>query len=322
MTVHALRFKGLDLNLLVALDVLFQELNVTRAATRLHTTQSNVSGVLARLRRHFKDDLLVPYGRVLRKTPLADQLQGPLHETILRIESIASGDGSFDPASSSRHFRVEFPDHLIPVLLPGITSRIATHAPNLVIEFSLPRGDPAPLLYRGELDLVVTPHSYRTAEYPSVPLLKDELVVVGCQENAALAARPDSATLSELAVISVRFDPNRISGSLSTDQVRLIEGRQHLCMIAPTFSSIPLMLVGSKAVAFLHRNLAERFAKELPLVIHALPFKSPILEDVVMYHPNRANDIGLMWLIEQFVSVANDLRITHKRGSTRKITGH
>jgi len=156
--VHALRFKGIRSKFARRADVLFQEHEChARGNATAHNHQSNVSGVLGRLRRHFKDDLLVPYGRVLRKTPLADQLQGPLHETILRIESIASGDGSFDPASSSRHFRVEFPDHLIPVLLPGITSRIATHAPNLVIEFSLPRGDPAPLLYRGELDLVVTP---------------------------------------------------------------------------------------------------------------------------------------------------------------------
>lgn len=299
-----MRFKGLDLNLLVALDILFQELNVTRAAARLNTTQSTMSGILARLRLHFEDDLLVPYGRSLRQTPLAEQLQGPLREIIVGLESIVEADGGFEPAISTRHFKVEFPDHLIPVLLPLITSRIAKLAPKLTVEFSLPRGDPTPLLHRGELDLVVTPHSYWTDEYISLPLLNDDLVVLGWKDNPALTTAPDIERLGSMPMITVRFDPRRVSASLSEDQLKLIEGRGHVAYIAPTFSSIPPLLVGSEFFTFLHRTLAESFAKRLPLIIHELPFKSPALQDVVMYHPNRANDRGLMWLAEQFVEGA------------------
>jgi DNA-binding transcriptional LysR family regulator len=306
-----MRFKGLDLNLLVALDVLFQELNVTRAAVRMNTTQSTMSGILARLRAHFGDELLVSYGRSLRQTPLAEQLQGPLREAIVRLEAIVEADGSFDPASSNRHFKVEFPDHLIPVLLPLITARLAMSAPMLTIEFSLPRGDPAPLLHRGELDLVVTPHTYRTEEYRSLPLLEDRMVVVGCKDNPALAAQPDMMKLDELPIITVRFDPNRVSASLTESQLKLIEGRGHVTLIAPTFSSIPALLVGSRFFTFLHRNLAQAYASRLPLVIHELPFESPALRDVIMFHPNRENDAGLMWLAEQFIGIANTLDSSH-----------
>ena len=45
-----MRFKGLDLNLLAALDVLLDEASVTRAAARLHLTQSATSCALGRLR--------------------------------------------------------------------------------------------------------------------------------------------------------------------------------------------------------------------------------------------------------------------------------
>ena len=305
-----MRFKGLDLNLLLSLDVLFQELSVTRSAARLNTTQSNMSGILARLREHFGDELLVPYGKLLRMTPLAEKLQGPLHEAILRIESIVAADGGFDPAKSSRRFKVEFPDHLIPVLLPLITDRIAKLAPNLTIEFSLPRGDPAPLLYRGELDLVVTPASYRAPDYPFKPLLKDELVVVGWKDNPVLAApKIDVKALASLPMILVRFDPSRISGSLTKDQLSLFVGSHHRLLIAPTYSSVPFLLVGANSFAFLHRNLAESFATMLPLAIRGLPFKSPEHEDVAMYHPNRANDVGLMWLADQFVQAATSLRL-------------
>jgi len=55
-----MHFRGLDLNLLVALDTLITELNISRAGERIHLSQPATSGALARLREYFKDDLLVP----------------------------------------------------------------------------------------------------------------------------------------------------------------------------------------------------------------------------------------------------------------------
>ncbi len=67
-------FSGLDLNLLVAMDALFAERNVSRAGERLHRSQSATSGALARLREAFRDPLLVPVGRKMTLTPLAESL--------------------------------------------------------------------------------------------------------------------------------------------------------------------------------------------------------------------------------------------------------
>lgn len=301
-----MRFRGLDLNLLVAFDVLLQEMNVTRAAARLNTTQSTMSGVLARLRLHFRDELLVPFGRTLRQTPLAEQLQQPLREAIAKIESIVTADGTFDPTASIRHFRVEFPDHLIPVLLSGISEHLLRFAPNVSVEFSLPRGDPAPLLHRGELDLVVTPSSYRVEEYPALTLLDDEIVIVGWDENPALHKPLGMDELKAMPLVKFRTDHNRMSGLLSEEELQVMEGRDNVYLIAPTFSAIPPLLVGSPAIAFLHRNLAMAAATRLPLAIRRLPFKSPAISDVVMYHPTRAKDKGLLWLIDQFLSAAQD----------------
>lgn len=69
-----MRFNHLDLNLLVALDVLLEEQNITRAAERLHLTQSATSGVLGRLRTYFEDELLVQVGRKMQPTPYALEL--------------------------------------------------------------------------------------------------------------------------------------------------------------------------------------------------------------------------------------------------------
>lgn len=80
----------LDLNLLVALDALLAERNVTRAAERLLVGQSAMSSSLARLRRHFDDQLLVREARNLVRTPLADSLVRPVREALMAIESVVA----------------------------------------------------------------------------------------------------------------------------------------------------------------------------------------------------------------------------------------
>ena len=69
-----MRYKGIDLNLLAALDVLLTERNVTRAAARLNLSQSATSSALARLREQFDDELLVQAGRDLRRSAFAEEL--------------------------------------------------------------------------------------------------------------------------------------------------------------------------------------------------------------------------------------------------------
>src|SRR4029077_14171529 len=83
---------GLDLNLLVALDALFAEKSVSRAGERLHLSQSATSGALARLRDVFHDQLLVPVGRRMVLTPVAEALVEPVRNFLLQADAILNHD--------------------------------------------------------------------------------------------------------------------------------------------------------------------------------------------------------------------------------------
>src|SRR3954467_4262234 len=112
-----MRYQRIDLNLLIALDALLAERNVTRAAERMHMTQSAMSGVLARLREYFDDPLLVPVGRTLRLTPRAESLVQPVREILLKVDSTLGAHPEFDPANASRHFVVIASDYVSHVFL-------------------------------------------------------------------------------------------------------------------------------------------------------------------------------------------------------------
>lgn len=54
-----MNLERVDLNLLIYLDVLLREKNVTRAAEQLGVTQPAMSNILRRLRNLFNDPLLI-----------------------------------------------------------------------------------------------------------------------------------------------------------------------------------------------------------------------------------------------------------------------
>ncbi|HAA39782.1 MAG TPA: nodulation protein NfeD, partial [Pseudomonas sp.] len=75
-----MRFHGLDLNLLVVLDMLLAEQNITRTGERLHLSQPATSAALSRLRDYFEDDLLVQVGRRMVRTPMTETLAQPIRD--------------------------------------------------------------------------------------------------------------------------------------------------------------------------------------------------------------------------------------------------
>lgn len=93
-----INFRNLDLNLLLTLDVLLTEHNVTRAARRLNLSQPSVSVQLARLRDTFADPLLLPSPRGMQPTARAEALREPLRQALEALESAIAPAQAFDPA--------------------------------------------------------------------------------------------------------------------------------------------------------------------------------------------------------------------------------
>ena len=101
-----MNLKSVDLNLLVTLDALLAERNVTRAAERLSIGQPAASAALRRLRRVFGDPLLVRRGRVMELTPLAQTLIIPVRDVLQEIDGLLSVRPEFNPACDQCSFSV------------------------------------------------------------------------------------------------------------------------------------------------------------------------------------------------------------------------
>src|SRR5215469_10428067 len=123
---------ALDLNLLVALEALLEEAAVGRAANRLALSQPAMSHALNRLRDLLGDPLLVRVGARMQLTTRGEALRYPVKEVLARARDLlVSAD--FDPASSTRTFRLFISDYAADLLLPPLLRRLQTEAPGVSV---------------------------------------------------------------------------------------------------------------------------------------------------------------------------------------------
>ncbi len=301
-----MRFKGLDLNLLVALDALLIERSVSAAARKVFLSQSAMSGALARLRDHFQDELLVPVGRRMVLTAAAEALAGPLRDLMLQIEATVGAGMDFEPATSRRGFVIHASDYITEVVLCRAMAAFAAEAPGIVLEIVPPLSDPAAALEDGDVDLLLTPEAYIARAHPAALLYEEQHVVVGWQGNPRLAEPLSAQTFLELGHVVVRFTAAR-TPAFADGQIARLGVDRRVELVAPNFTAVPKLLVGTERISVMHRRLALAYQATLPLVVHPLPFEIPALREMIQHHRVRAADAGVQWLSGRLQVIAQAL---------------
>ena len=292
-----MRFDRLDLNLLVAFDVLGHEQNVSAAARSLNLSQSAVSGALSRLRDYFGDELLVPSGRRMILTPKAQQLVEPVRQALLMIRSNITTPANFDPASTERRFVIVASDYAYNVFLADALKVAGQEAPGASFDVMPPDVSAFERLESGEVDLLLTIESYLARGHPQELLCVDEHAVVAWDQNPHCQNGLDKAVFERLGHAITFFGPERfpaLSESLFVELgiVRKIDVR------VSTFAAIPQSIIGTERIATMHRRHADFFARTMPIRIFEMPYKLPQVRECVQWHRIRHADEGLKWLTD------------------------
>ena len=291
-----MRLDRFDLNLLVILDALLEERNVTKASQRVHIGQSAASGALARLRAYFEDDLLVPVGRKLVLTPLAQSLVAPVRDTLLRARAAIARKPAFDPENAHHRFLICASDYATTVLLSRAVRAVASQAPHVVLDIRSPMQNALEVFERGEIDLLVMPEPYMAPfPQPKRKLFEDTHVCMVWAGNEQIGTTLDFGQYMALGHVAVHFGNQH---SLAFEEWFLPRtGRQRRVeLIVDNFSILPQVLLGTQRVATLHRRQADHFAQHMPLRLIATPFDMPPLVEMVAWPAHLDHDPAHLWL--------------------------
>jgi LysR family transcriptional regulator, nod-box dependent transcriptional activator len=298
-----MRFKGLDLNLLVALDVLLAQKNISQAADSVNLSQSGMSGALARLREYFQDDLLVLVGRNLILTPLAESLVIPVREVLMSIDSTIVTRPTFDPATDERTYRILVSELTMLLLIPAVVRRLAQDAPHIKIEL-LAQHAPQEMLERGEADLMLIPEQFLAPEHPSRKLYEESYECVVWSENTRFGDTISFEEYIEAGHVTVQHGAHHAPAfdGWFLNQYGVSRKAE---VVTSNLTFPPLLVVGTQRIATVHRRLATRVADYLPIRILTPPINIPPLQQMLQWHKNRSSDPGLMWMCEVLAEEAS-----------------
>ncbi len=298
-----MRFERLDLNLLVALDALLAERSVSLAAERIFLSQSATSSALGRLREYFGDELLVVKGRQMVLTARAEELVEPVRAVLEQIRTTISVAPPFDPATCERTLRIMGSDYMTEVLLSRVFAGIADEAPNMRFEIQPMTEGPVDSLERGFVDLLLTVDFGMTSDHPSQILFDDDYVVIGCASNPTMKSPMTKELYFELGHVTSRFGKARVP-AFDDWFMRRQKQQRRIEIVAPSFLSIPGLVVGSKRIATVHRRLARRVAGNLPLIVRELPLSMPPIREGAQWHLSNNNDAAIRWFVEKLMLYA------------------
>jgi DNA-binding transcriptional LysR family regulator len=301
-----MRFQRLDLNLLVALDALLSERNITRAAERLHMSQSATSGILGRLRTYFGDDLLVQVGRRMEPTLLAQRMQEPVRELLLQLQRVLELKTDFDPKTSTRTFRIAASDYVVSVLFAEVLKRKVSAFPSMTIELIPLNEDTRSQLRRGEIDFMVIPENFCESDLPSSPLFEESHVCVVWKGNTLVGDTLSFDQYMGLGHITPRFGRAR-QPSFEEWFLKQFGPTRRIEVVTSDFASVAQLLIGTHLVATMHSQLALRNARYLPLRVLAPPIEIPKLRECLQWHAFQESDPGHVWLRELITTIASTL---------------
>ncbi|MFD4600707.1 LysR family transcriptional regulator [Streptomyces sp. NPDC058464] len=287
---------AMDLNLLVALEALLEEKNVTHAGMRLTLSQSAMSGQLARLRRHFGDELLVRVGRQYELTPLADRLLPVVRASLLKAEEALSLTRRFEPAHSQQRFSVVMSDYMMTVMVEPLLRIIAEEAPGLRIDFHpLVSGEPESENHLRCHDLLVAPLGYRLPGVSEV-VVHDRFVCLVDPDNPRLV--DGRLTLRDLAEMPHAASAFGKSLTPADRQLETLGIEPKIQVSAPGFGVLPFLVSGTGLVALVPERLADRYTAVTRCAAVEPPFPDVRLVEAMYWHHNRHTDPAHRWLRE------------------------
>lgn len=294
--------KHADLNLLIALDALLQEQNVSRAAARVGLSTPAMSHALARLRKQLGDPLLVRAGQRMVPTPRAADLRDRVHALADDVLGVMQPAPTPDLQKLQRTFRIRTTDYMMTVFGPAL-DRLLRGTPGVTIHVVPPQREETALLRDGTIDLAIGTYDY--SPYSDLPtdlriqqLYEDHYVCVVRADHPTVAR---SVTLAQYAELEhVQVAPRGPPGGYVDELLAQQGQRRRIARAVPFFLAALILVAETDYILTVSVQLARRLADKLGLKL-VQPPRSLGLEPYKvsqLWHPRNDRDPAHRWLRE------------------------
>ncbi len=304
MNIDYSNLRQLDLNLLIALDVLITEASVTKAAVKLNLSQSAMSYSLKKLRTILDDDILIRTSREMEVTPYAREISDRLRQILVEIQATLLEKETFNPATSSITFRIAMSDYVEATIGVNLLPQLAMQASNMRMRINhLEKSTVLDALDNNEIDLAINPRLDLKSWQVQEDLYQEEFVCVFRGDDSITEISLTDYLKRSHILVSLRDD-------FEGEGDRLLELQQQSRKViwsTTHFMTVPFLLANSDCMALLPKRMAQRCAKAMNLKILPPPILMEGFTVSMVWHQRNINNLAHQWLRQQIINSIRDV---------------
>ncbi len=311
-----MKAKRIDLNLLVYLDALLRERNVTQAANQLNLSQPALSNGLRRLRELFNDPLLVRTSEGMTPTARALELEPLVRDVLGRIDQAVQPRGEFEPAAAHRVFRIMASDYAESTLLPSVLGKLRTQAPGITLDIMTPSDVSFLDVERGKVDMVINRFDAMPQSFHQIHLWNDSFTCVLSPHNPVLAdftlesyLRANHVWVSKTGMgVGVGVDPGDVQRLGWVDLALNRQGRKRQIRVFTRHYQAAMTLAEQNDLIVTLPTRAAQLQVDNPrVVLRNPPFTIPPLELKMAWSPLLQHNPDNKWLRKLIADTAREI---------------
>jgi len=311
-----MNLKNIDLNLLVYLDALLRERNVTRAAESLGISQPAMSNGLRRLRELFSDPLLVRTSSGMSPTERAEILQPKIREVVASVKAVVQPVREFDAARATRVFRIAASDYGESTLLPHMLRRMRMEAPDVTLDILTPSDVSFKDLERGSVDLVINRFDVLPQSFHQRPIWRDGFSCMFSRQNPIRKnfnlesyLEAGHVWVSKTGMgIGVGMEPDAVQSLGWVDEALAKLGKRRRIRVFTRHYDAAMRLADLRdLVVTLPSKAANRLKDDPTIIIVPPPFEIPEIELKMAWSPLLQNHPAHQWIRRLIAEVAQDV---------------
>ncbi|WP_394205370.1 LysR family transcriptional regulator [Shewanella waksmanii] len=306
----------IDLNLLVYLDVLLRERNVTKAADQLGISQPAMSNGLKRLRVLFDDPLLIRTSKGMTPTERAQEIQPIISELIIGLEKAVQPRAKFNALESEQVFRVMASDYAEATLLPPLIDKLRKHAPGVILDIMTPSDVSFLDVEQGRVDMVINRFDSIPQSFHQKVLWNDDFSCVVSNSNPVLERFSLESYLTANHVwvsktgmgVGVGMDPDDVQRLGWVDEaLSRIGQKRRITVFTRHYQAACLLAEQQDLIATIPSKMARQHDNNPNVTILEPPFIIPPIALTMAWSPLLQHNPAHRWMRLLITQTADDL---------------
>ena len=282
-------WKGIDLNLLIALQALYKTNSVSKAAERCFVSQSAMSHSLQRLRKLFDDPLFERVGSRMEPTERAIELSHSVDLLLAQIQTDILRAKPFNPETYDGVWKIGLTDYAEQMFGPSLFDTIKGLVPqSKVALFNVNRANYQQVYESEKLDVVIGSFGDVVKRYNTQLLYTEQHV---CLYDSKVCQFSDSMSLLEFTSVEhALVSPN---GAMSTGVDKKLEEhglQRRVSIVSSNFLTVKNLIQGRKLICIVPRLVATQQSPNSSIKAVPPPIEVPDFDIQLMYRKGLSQD--------------------------------